>query len=153
MTSFHEIPHGSPFWDEILIHRDRILRRPLGLTLSPDDTINEETQRHFILRKDGKAVAGLITCPPEGDSIRLRQMWVHEGHEGNGLGRHLLGEVADLLFNEGVRVLSLHARVPVQDFYKKCGYQAIGDIFTEIGIPHIRMTRQLTPPAQSGKNA
>lgn len=146
--NFHEIPHGSPAWNEVLTHRDRILRRPLGLTLSPEDTVDEETQRHFILRAGEQIVAGLIACPPKEGTIKLRQMWVHEDHEGSGLGSRLLADVADLLSHEGITILTLHARLSVRGFYENCGYQAIGDIFTEIGIPHIAMNRQLTPPTQ-----
>ena len=146
--TFHEIPHDSPAWSEVLTHRDRILRRPLGLSLSPEDTTGEESQRHFILRVDDQIIAGLIACPPKEGTIKLRQMWVHEDHERSGLGSRLLGETADLLSQEGISTLTLHARLSVRGFYEKCGYQAIDEIFTEIGIPHIAMTRQLNPPTQ-----
>ncbi|MFC7339590.1 GNAT family N-acetyltransferase [Haloferula chungangensis] len=144
MISFHEIPHLSPAWREVLIHRDRISRRPLGINLSDEDTVNESSQRHFVLRDGSHIIAGLISCPPENKTIKLRQMWVHEDQQGNGMGSRLLTEISEQFAREGIERLRLHARVSVRSFYEKCGYLAEGRIFTEVGIPHIIMERQLT---------
>lgn len=139
-----EFPHGSTAWNESREHRDRILRRPLGRVLDEHDLRGEETQRHFGLFSPTGLLAGLIALPSEGPSIRLRQMWVTESHQGHGLGRRLLAGVADRLASEGIRVLSLHAREPVIGFYERCGYHAEGPVFEEIGIPHRLMRLDLT---------
>ena len=149
--SIHEIAHGGTLWKEVLTHRDRILRQPLGLSLSSDDVIDEDTHRHFILRRNNDIVAGLIGCPPKDGTIKIRQMWVHEDHEATGLGRRLLQEVSEILAREGIRTLTLHARETARGFYEKCGYHVIGDLFTEIGISHIGMARELAPPTQADK--
>ena len=142
-ASFAEIAYGSPDYQETLIHRDRILRRPLGLELSADDVLNEESQRHFILRDEKEILAGLITLPPQETTIKIRQMWVQKNRQGSGLGKHLLDGVAQVLSHEGITTLTLHARETARAFYEKCGYHTHGEPFLEIGIPHIAMIRQL----------
>ena len=142
-ASFAEIAYGSPDYQETLIHRDRILRRPLGLELSADDVLNEESQRHFILRDEKEILAGLITLPPQEATIKIRQMWVQEDLQGSGLGQRLLEKVAQVLSHEGITTLTLHARETARAFYEKCGYHTHGEPFLEIGIPHIAMIRQL----------
>jgi predicted GNAT family N-acyltransferase len=37
----------------------------------------------------------------------------------------------------------MHAREPVIDFYKKCGYAIEGDQFFEVGMAHHKMIKQL----------
>jgi len=138
-----EIPHGGPRWRETLDHRDRILRRPLGLKLNDSDLRGEARQRHFALLEDGCLVAGLVALPPADGSVRLRQMWVTESRQGRGLGRLLLETVAARLADEGIRELVLHAREPVLAFYEGSGFQAEGPTFEEVGIPHRVMRRRL----------
>jgi hypothetical protein len=37
----------------------------------------------------------------------------------------------------------MHARNPVIDFYKKCGYDIVGPEFFEVGMGHHRMEKSL----------
>ena len=136
-----EIHHGSDDYRAVLVWRDRILRRPLGLVLTDEDTAGEECQRHFVLRDGETILAGVIAVARQPATVRLRQMWVRDDRSGQGLGRSLLAGVEEMLRAEGFLRITLNARVAVRGFYKKCGYTAEGPVFTEIGIPHIRMIR------------
>jgi hypothetical protein len=40
-------------------------------------------------------------------------------------------------------MVSLHARKIVAGFYSRLGYTTIGGEFTEVGIPHLKMEKQL----------
>lgn len=139
--SIEEIRFGSPDYRTVLGFRDRILRKPLGMTLSPGDTAGEGKQRHFVLRHADAILAGVIAVEVDHQTIRLRQMWVCDVVAGNGNGRALLDGVEKMLKSEGAREIKLNARLSVRGFYEKCGYGIEGEIFDEIGIPHIRMAR------------
>jgi predicted GNAT family N-acyltransferase len=43
----------------------------------------------------------------------------------------------------GYKIIDLHARKNVVPFYEKLGYHVEGDEFLEVGIPHLRMIKQL----------
>jgi predicted GNAT family N-acyltransferase len=138
-----EIVHGGAEYRAVLDWRERILRRPLGLGLTANDTAGEDSQRHFVLRDGGVLVAGVIAVSHDPGTVRLRQMWVREDRAGTGLGRSLLEGVAGIFRAEGFLRITLHARVAVRGFYEKCGYTAEGMEFEEIGIPHIRMSLRI----------
>ena len=36
----------------------------------------------------------------------------------------------------------LHAQTYIRDFYEDCGFQPVGEVFDEAGIPHIRMVKR-----------
>ncbi len=144
-----EIAHGSAPYDEVLEARDRILRRPLGLRLSDDDTRGEALQRHFILTDNGRMIGGVIAKAEARRSARLRQMWIEPAHHGKGLGRSLLDGVLAILEAEGIEGIVLHARETVVGFYESAGFHTEGAAFTEVGIPHRRMVRSLSPGKQS----
>jgi len=40
--------------------------------------------------------------------------------------------------------LMMHARDPVLNFYKKCGYEIYGEQFFEVGIGHHKMQKVLS---------
>ena len=40
-------------------------------------------------------------------------------------------------------MLMMHARDPVMEFYKKSGYEIVGDQFFEVGMGHHRMEKKL----------
>lgn len=141
MQSIEEIPYGSDAYRRILGFRDQILRRPLGLSLNSSDTAGENAQRHFVLKKADAILAGVIVMKLDTQTARLRQMWVRQDVAGRGMGRALLAGVEDVLQTEDYLQITLHARLSVRGFYEKCGYSAEGEVFDEIGIPHIIMTR------------
>ena len=138
-----EISHGSTDYWAVLGWRDRIPRRPLGMTLTEADTAGEESQRHFVLRKGDVLLAGVIALPQESGTVRLRQMWVRADAAGQGHGRLLLAGVERIFNKEGFHRMILNARIIVRGFYEKCGYTAEGPEFEEVGIPHIRMSRRI----------
>ena len=53
-----------------------------------------------------------------------------------------IGENRLTLVSAGVTFFVLHARQNAAGFYEKSGYRAVGDLFTEVGRPHLRMERR-----------
>ena len=45
--------------------------------------------------------------------------------------------------SNGIKELKLHAQLYVKDVYTKCGYKAIGEIFQEADIDHIKMIKKI----------
>ena len=136
-----EFAHDSPGYHELVRLRDLHLRQPIGLRLRPEDLAGEEAHRHFALVENGIILGGLIANPCGPGGAKLRQMWIHPGLRGQGHGRHLLSEVEARLAGEGVTFFFLHARQNAAGFYEKSGYRAVGDLFTEVGRPHLRMEK------------
>ena len=143
MALIEEIQFDSEDYRVVLDWRERILRQPLGLVLSPDDTAGEDGHRHFVLREKEMILGGVIVMEVDRRTARLRQMWVRDDLEGKGYGRTLLEAIGRILEMEGIGRIMLHARLVVCGFYEKCGYIAEGEIFEEVGIRHIVMSRRL----------
>lgn len=137
-----EFAHDSPGYRELVRLRDLHLRQPIGLRLHPEDLAGEENHRHFALVEGEEIFGGLIANPYGHATAKLRQMWIHPDLRGQGHGHELLSEVESRLAAEGVDHFILHARQNAAGFYEKSGYQAVGDLFTEVGRPHLRMEKQ-----------
>jgi predicted GNAT family N-acyltransferase len=64
---------------------------------------------------------------------------------GRGLGGELLEWLVEQARRKGMESVYLHAQVQALEFYLHHGFSPQGPIFDEVGIPHQRMSRQLTP--------
>ena len=70
-------------------------------------------------------------------------MAVYPEWQGKGIGRLLMLAAEEYAHTAGYTMISLHARKTAMEFYDKLGYATIGHEFTEVGIPHYKMTKSL----------
>jgi predicted GNAT family N-acyltransferase len=83
---------------------------------------------------------GTARMLPDGTIGRMAVLkeWRRQG-VGSALMEKLLDEAKDLQ----VRQVTLNAQVYVTAFYRKLGFQAVGEEFMEAGISHVRMAHRL----------
>jgi len=137
------IPTSDPLYRQVLDLRHRILRLPLGLTLSEAD-ITDEDRQHILVYLNQDRVSGcvLLQTQPEG-RMKMRQLAVEQHLQGMGIGRQLVQFAEDIARAAQASEMVLHARQAVLPFYLKLGYTAYGDVFNEVGIPHRSMKKSL----------
>ena len=70
-------------------------------------------------------------------AVQVRGMAVEPERQGAGLGRLLIAAAADRLRNEGVEVLWANGRDSALGFYRRLGWEVVGEGFvTDPGVPH-----------------
>ena len=143
MIECREIAHDTILYLAAVGLRDRMLRRPLGLTLSIEELARESAHRHFVLVDGASVVACLMVVPVAAGVVQIRQMAVDDARQGTGLGRLLMSETERLLASEGIGEVFLHARETAIGFYTRLGYAPSGERFTEVGLVHQRMGKAL----------
>jgi predicted GNAT family N-acyltransferase len=139
-----EVQYGGEEYRLLLAMRDRLLRAPLGLTWSQADLEGESEQLHFgLFDESDTLIACVVIKLLDSETAKLRQMAVDEPHRGAGVGRRLVQGVEEILRQKGVRRIEMDARKLAVGFYRKLGYQIEGDEFTQVTIPHFRMSRAI----------
>ncbi|MEX0331250.1 MAG: GNAT family N-acetyltransferase [Puniceicoccaceae bacterium] len=138
-----EIAHGTELYTQELELRENLLRKPIGLEHSEAELEKEVGYRHFGLLREGHLVACLMVVPHAEGLAQIRQMAVREDMQGRGFGRFLMTAVEPILRASGVGRIFLNARDRAIAFYEKLGYAGVGEPFTEVGIPHLRMEKAL----------
>ncbi|WP_028786598.1 GNAT family N-acetyltransferase [Terrimonas ferruginea] len=137
------IDHGSEEYQLMVKLRDDILRKPLGLTFTPEE-LEKEKENMLIAAFEEEQILGccmLVEEPPSG--IRLRQMAVLNDLQGKGIGRALMNFAENLARDRGFRAVTMHARKNAVGFYEKMGYRVTSEEFTEVNIPHYVMEKKL----------
>lgn len=142
-TRLREMAWGSSEYEDFCRLRQRYLRAPLGLDLRDEDLDAERSHRHFGLYHDDELIGGAVLVAGSDERAQLRQMLVVPEYRRRGLGRRIVRLIEATARESSTRLLFLEARLESVDFYRHCGYRAVGDEFIHVTIPHVRMEKPL----------
>lgn len=134
---------SDPLRADELELRWRVLRAPLGHPFEATRFPFEEESLHLVALEAGRVVGCVLFHPEGADTGRLFQMAVEPGGQGQGIGVQLVRELEAEVVRRGFRTVTLHARQAAVGFYERLGYAVDGEPFTEVGIPHRHMLRQV----------
>jgi predicted GNAT family N-acyltransferase len=105
---------------------------------------------HVLALQGGHAVGTgrlvLLGSPPAGEDGtwgQVGRMAVLSAHRKGGIGSKLLGALEDEARRRKVKGLILHAQLYALEFYKRRGYEPVGAVFEEAGMPHLQMHKRL----------
>jgi predicted GNAT family N-acyltransferase len=74
---------------------------------------------------------------------KIGRMAVLATHRKTGLGSRILEALEREGASRGVRLFRLSAQLNARGFYDRAGYTPVGDVYDEVGIPHIAMERRI----------
>lgn len=94
--------------------------------------------RHWLAETGSGEAVGTVRVLPSG---QIGRMAIRKGYRGQGVGRALLEQVLDTLAADGNQVPFLNAQTAVIGFYQRFGFEPVGPIFDDAGIPHRRMVK------------
>lgn len=133
----------SPEYKAMVDLRLNVLLRPIG---APPSYINPDKERSDLL-VGAFELETLIGCcvltTLTKDVMQLRQMAVQPHYQGKGVGAAIIAFAESTARERGFKRLMMHARDVVIPFYEKCGYTIASEQFTEVGIEHHRMEKEL----------
>lgn len=137
------IDHGTTEYHQMVKLRDDILRRPLGLTFSPEELESEKDNMLIAAFEDEQMLGCCMLVEEQPGTVRLRQMAVLNDLQGKGIGRALMNFAENIARDRGYKIVRMHARSHAVGFYEKVGYRILGDQFVEVTIPHYVMEKKL----------
>ena len=107
-----ESPFGSPLYRQCLVLREAILRKPLGLTLSPEELADDASRRHFCAVAGGQVVGCLSLKTLDGGTLQLKQMAVAEASRKTRIGSGLVAFAEAWARENGASEIVLHPADP-----------------------------------------
>ena len=110
-----------------------------------------DQQCHLFIARDSECrPIGTARLSPEG---KLGRMAVLPEWRGQGVGQSLLRAVIEKARNLNLPKVTAHAQLSALGFYEKSGFIKVGDVFSEVGIPHqavqirLQAIEKSVPPA------
>ena len=137
------IDHGSKEYDQMIELRKSVLRKPLGLTYSTEDLERDKNDLLIGAFEEDDILACCILTQKEPGTFQLRQMAVDQKMQRNGVGTAIMYFAENLATDAGGKAVMRHARKTAMGFDEKLGYADVGDEFSEVGIPHVEMKKNL----------
>ena len=137
------VPFGSNEYEEMIALRVEALLSPIGITASYIIPEKEKNDLFIGAFEGNKIIGCCILTKKDKDIVQLRQMAVHPSFQGKGIGAAIVKFAEATAKAHGFNILMMHARNPVIEFYKKCGYETVGAEFFEVGMGHHQMQKTL----------
>ena len=101
----------------------------------------DETSFHAIARINTYPVGTGRLIPEGNNNGRIGRMAVRKDYRRFGIGGLILTYLEEIALNEGITRITLDAQEYVKQFYSDRGYHVQGDVFLEVGIPHVTMVK------------
>ena len=98
----------------------------------------DKTCDQFLIKNDETTV-GTLRLRKENNAIKLERMAILFKFRRMSFGIKAIEEVKKYCVTKSESKIFLDSIYDIRDFYKKCGFTEIGDIFERVGLRHIRM--------------
>jgi predicted GNAT family N-acyltransferase len=98
---------------------------------------------HLIVSRGEKAIGTARVRFLKPGEAKLERMAVLPAYRQRDIGRRIVSYLNAALRQKQVEKVVLHAQYNVVGFYRKCGFEAVGEPFDEAGIRHVKMQRRL----------
>ena len=142
-VTIQQVSIGSPEYQGVYDLREAMLRKPIGLSLANEDLSGDKEDIILSASENGNIIGCLMLKPVYAHTIKFRQMAVTENYQGKGIGNMLITAAEEICRQKGYNKVILHARETAEGFYARLGYLKTSELFTEVGIPHYVMEKQL----------
>lgn len=95
---------------------------------------------HIIAQENGLTV-GCARILIDQNGAHIGRLAVKKAYRGRHIGTDICRVIIAYCKQQGYTPLWLNAQLHAKAFYEKLGFIPQGDIFTEAGIPHIKMVK------------
>ncbi len=119
--------------------RTRVFVLEQGVSASLEQDGNDPDAYHFLGLLNGEPVA----CARLQTDGKISRMCVLPLYRGLHFARRILEEIIHEARELGLTHLYLHAQAHASGFYRKSGFEVVGEPFDEAEIPHIAMQRDI----------
>ena len=137
---FKIISHGTPEYQALVVLREDILLKPLGLSFSIDVLEKEKGHIHIAGFKRNEIVA-TIALAPKGEKCKMKRVVVRTDMQYSGLGSKMIVFFEKYAKAQGFKSIYCHARDSAVHFYLKHNYVAEGDYFDIDTVKHLLMRK------------
>ena len=103
----------------------------------------DATATHAIALSGGDTVGTGRLLRRDDVTAMIGRMAVDSEYRRKGVGGQILLFLEEEARSQGYQRSVLHAQEYVKSFYASHGYKEHGDVFLEVGIPHVEMRKEL----------
>ena len=137
-------PVVSPIdmWNAINI-RQIVFRDEQKVSYQEDEVYEEQIEAKTFLIYLKEKVIGTIRYRYINDAYKIERFAILKEYRGLGYGKEVLDYFTNMIWEKyNPCTIYLNGQMHAFEFYKKCGFSPVGEIFQEANIDHIKMIKE-----------
>lgn len=146
LNYFIKSPENKEEWEEYLLFRWEMLRKPLGMSKESLEDELEDNSFHLtaVSEKNNNIIGSGRVHFNSKEEAQIRYMAVSENFKRKGIGSEIVKRLEEYALNNGAKTLILNARKEAINFYKSLDYLEGSPYQSDTGIPHKTMKKNLS---------
>ena len=134
------IPPDDSIADAMYV-RTKVFQEEQGIDKKLDFDGNDDSSTHILIY-DGKNPIGTGRIRKiDDETVKIERVAVLSEMRSHGVGKLIMKSINDYLSKTKVMRITLDAQLHAKGFYEGLGYKHEGEIFEEVGIPHVVMVK------------
>lgn len=118
--------------------RINIFNKELGISLNDIFDNDDQKLEQFFITNNEKII-GTFRLREQNNSYKIERMGILSEYRSQGFGRAALEEIKTYSKKMGKSKIILDSIYDARNFYANSGFIPIGDVYSKVGIPHVKM--------------
>ncbi|MBV6625767.1 MAG: GNAT family N-acetyltransferase [Rivularia sp. (in: Bacteria)] len=76
-------------------------------------------------------------------TVKIERLAVLSYARGNGIGKRLMQKALEVIASENIAEVYINSQEYIKGLHQQLGFEQIGEVFLEAGIPHVKMAKRL----------
>lgn len=123
--------------------RRQVFQTEQGIDETLDFDGHDDGSDHLVAYADDKPIGTVRIRYPQPATAKIERLSVLKTYRGMGAGKQLMLFVMGHLSAKGIGQIILDSQENAKGFYEKLGFTQEGDVFEEVGFPHVKMSKKL----------
>ncbi|AEH51561.1 PatB family C-S lyase [Pseudothermotoga thermarum] len=133
----------SKEFEKCLKIREEVFVKEQGIDKSLEVDGKDQEALHYLLKHFSIPVATARSRKIEEDTYKIERVAVLKEYRKLGYGKTIMNKIEEYLMQKGAKKFVLNSQLWIAGFYERLGYEKVGEIFEEAGIPHVRMQKMV----------
>lgn len=103
----------------------------------------DESATHIVVYEDKIPVGTGRMRTIEKGKVKIERVAVLSALRGQGIGKLIMQAIDEYLLKNQTEEATLDAQLHAKGFYENLGYRQDGEVFEEVGIPHVVMVKRI----------
>ena len=134
------------YQDEIVAIRQirtKVFQEEQGVSKELEFDGLDEQAVHFLAYVNGKAIGTARIREIAPDTVKIERLAVLPEARKQGIARQLMKTALKVISQQNKSLVIVHAQEYIARLYQQLGFEIVGEKFSEAGIVHVKMLKQL----------
>lgn len=115
-----------------------------GIPASDDFDDQDASAEQFVAYDGDQPVGTARYRVVENGVGKVERVAVLSSQRGKKVGQAIMNGIAEVAQSQNLSRLELDSQMSAAGFYENLGYESVGEKFEEVGIPHVKMSKDLS---------